>query len=420
MARNSRKSCRRSGRRSALFFWPRLLRPVDSARLSAPRQKCLPFSILFIFRSLSIEGGTRVLRSLVLMVLALSSATIVVADDRQRWTMLVEIGGREIEGMPLAWSNKQVYLLARDGRLWDFVPGNTNRFRKTSSHFSSYSAAEIRARLERELAGKLIVTGTGHYLVAHPPGKEAWAQRFEELYRSIVNYFSLRGLRVHEPEFPLVAVVWGSREDFQRHAASEGSPVRPACWDTTRRSSNRVTLYDQGAGVSGRNAWQQNEATIIHEATHQMAFNTGIHNRFVIHAALARRGLGHDVRSAGRLGLAQSLAVERAHQPHATGRVSPVAQERSQDRRLCRTCSDPTACFETNPSAAYAEAWAWALFLTETFPQKFGQYVQKVASRPNFEAYPSARRMSDFTSVFGDDLRRLEKHFLSFMDQLPK
>ena len=75
--------------------------------------------------------------------------------------------------------------------------------------------------------------------------------------------------------------------------------------------------------------------------------------------------------------------------------------------------------FESNPSAAYAEAWAWALFLTETFPQKFGEYVQKVANRPNFEAYPSARRMSDFTSVFGDDLRRLDKHFLAFIDKLP-
>jgi hypothetical protein len=41
--------------------------------------------------------------------------------------------------------------------------------------------------------------------------------------------------------------------------------------------------------------------------------------------------------------------------------------------------------------------------------------VQRVASRPNFEDYPSARRLSDFTAIFGDDLRMLEKHFLNFI-----
>jgi hypothetical protein len=352
------------------------------------------------------------------LLLALSCAAPAAADDRQRWTMLVDIGGREVEGMPLAWSNKQVFLLARDGRLWDFVPNNANRFRKTSSSFSSYSAAEIRARLERELGAKLQVTGTGHYLVAHPPGKEAWAQRFEELYRSIVNYFSLRGLRVHEPQFPLVAVVWGKREDFLHHSASEGSPARAGVLGYYSPTTNRVSLYDQGAGVSNPRSWAQNEATIIHEATHQMAFNTGVHNRFGPTPRWLAEGLGTlfeapgvwDWRNHNQL----SQRINR-------GRLADFRQWRAHGRPagafVNLLSSDKQ--FENNPSAAYAEAWAWTLFLTETFPQKFGEYVQKVANRPNFEAYPSARRLSDFTSVFGDDLRRLEKHFLAFVDKLP-
>src|SRR5262249_21378792 len=35
------------------------------------------------------------------------------AAERQRYTMLVDINGREVEGMPLAWSSQRVYLLAR-------------------------------------------------------------------------------------------------------------------------------------------------------------------------------------------------------------------------------------------------------------------------------------------------------------------
>jgi hypothetical protein len=319
--------------------------------------------------------------------------------------------------MPLAWTSKQVYLLARDGRLWDFTPKKASGYRKTSSYFSSYSAAEIRAQLERELACKLVVTGTGHYLVAHPPGKEAWAQRFEDLYRSIINYFSRRGLRIHEPEFPLVAVVWGRRADFVRYSAAEGSQPAPGVLGYYSPTSNRVTLYDQGAGASSARLWQQNEATIIHEATHQVAFYTGVHTRFSPTPRWLAEGLGTMFEAPG--------VWDWRHHPDLSDRVNRgrlrefrhwKSHGRTSGAFVNLLASDRE--FNSNPSAAYAEAWAWVLFLTETYPQKFGEYVQKVASRGNFDPYPLARRMSDFTSVFGDDFRLLERYFLEFMAKL--
>jgi hypothetical protein len=329
--------------------------------------------------------------------------------------MLVDIDGREVEGMPLAWTSRQVYLLSRDGRLWDFAPGKTNNYRKTSSHFAAYSAAEIAARLERELDGKLKVTGTGHYLVAHPPGKEAWAQRFEDLYRSTVNYFGRRGLRIHEPEFPLIAVVWPKREDFLRYAAREGSQVASGVLGFYSPTSNRVTLYDQASG-SGR-GWQQNEATIIHEATHQMAFNTGVHNRFAPTPRWLAEGLGTMFEAPG--------VWDWRNHPQLKDRVNRGRladfrhwQKNGRTKGAFVNLVGSDRQFDANPSAAYAEAWAWVFFLTETYPQKFGEYVQKVASRANFEAYPLARRMSDFTSIFGEDFRMLEQHFLKFMASL--
>src|SRR5436190_18281380 len=78
-----------------------------------------------------------------------------VAGDAGRWTLQTEVRGVRIEGMPLAWSTKDVFLLGRDGRLWDFSPSAANHFRKVSSDFHSYSAAELRTMLERELAGQL-------------------------------------------------------------------------------------------------------------------------------------------------------------------------------------------------------------------------------------------------------------------------
>jgi hypothetical protein len=328
--------------------------------------------------------------------------------------MLVDLNGHEIEGMPLGWSRQRVFLLARDGRLWDFPPNKAEHFRKISSYFSSYSAAEIRAGLERELGGKLEFTGTGHYLVAHPKGKETWAERFEDLYRSCMHYFRLRGLQIHEPEFPLVAVVWGSRQDFERYSASQGGPVRSDILGFYSPTSNRVTLYDQGSGVSNDRTWRQNESTIIHEATHQVAFNTGVHNRFSATPSWLAEGLGTMFEARG---VWDWLRYPNQRDRINRGRLNQFRQWLAKGRQpggfVNLLSSDRQ--FQSNPAAAYAESWAWVFFLTETYPQKFAQYVQRVASRSNFEDYPSARRLADFTALFGDDLRMLEKHFLAFI-----
>ncbi len=330
--------------------------------------------------------------------------------------MLVDIGERQVEGTPLAWSNKQVLLLARDGRLWDFAPSESRNFRKISSTFTSYSASEMQAALERELRGRLEVTGTGHYLVAHPPGKQAWAQRFEDLYRSCVHYFGLREMRVREPAFPLVAIVWSRREDFAHYAASQGTQVRPDVLGFYSPTSNRVTLYDQDAG-QGNRTFLENEATIIHEATHQMAFNTGVHNRFSPTPTWLAEGLGTMFEAPGvwnwrdhptrRERVNQPrLAQFRAWQAHGR-RSGDFVHLLGADRR-----------FQVNPAAAYAESWAWVFFLTEIYPHQFAEYVRRVAARDDFEEYPTARRIADFSAVFTTDLRILERHFLNFVASL--
>ncbi len=340
------------------------------------------------------------------------------AAGRHRYTMLVDIDGSSIEGTPLAWSKQSVFLLARDGRLWEFPPSRATNFRKISSSFVSFSAAEVRAALERELDGRLEVTGTGHYLVAHPLGKGPfWANRFEELYRSCVNYFNRRGLRVRDPEFPLVAIVWPRREDFVHYAASQGSNVRGDILGFYSPVSNRVTLYDQGGSGAGGSAWRQNEATIIHEATHQMAFNTGVHNRFTTTPKWIAEGLGTMFEAPGvwnwrayprRDARINHDRLMQFQQWRKTGRKSGAFVQLLGSDRL----------FDSNPAAAYAESWAWVFFLTEVYPRKFGEYVQRTANRPDFVDYPMTRRIADFTAVFGNDMRMLESHFLRFIDGL--
>jgi hypothetical protein len=156
---------------------------------------------------------------------------------------------------------------------------------------------------------------------------------------------------------------------------------------------------------------------IIHEATHQMAFNIGVHNRFSTTPKWLAEGLGTMFEAPGVWAWRDHpLQRERINRDRLTQFRQWVKMGRKSGAFVNLLSSD--RLFESNPPAAYAEGWAWVFFLTETYPQKFGQYVAKTAARPDFEAYPLARRLSDFTSVFGTDLRMLETHFLRFIEAL--
>ena len=190
------------------------------------------------------------------------------------------LDGQKVEGTPLAWDRSVVHLLGRDGRLWEFDPEKALDFRKTADRFRSYSVSDLRGMLLRELGSGYEVSGTGHYLVAHPRRQgDKWPRRFEELYRSFVHYFSVRGFKPVKLPFPLLAVVCKDRGDFLRYLAQWGSPGSAGAVGYYLPELNRIILYDMGVKQDSKD-WQVNASVIIHEATHQAAFNTGVHSRY--------------------------------------------------------------------------------------------------------------------------------------------
>jgi hypothetical protein len=322
-----------------------------------------------------------------------------------------------LEGMPVEWSEKRVYLLARDGRLWDFTPEEAKNFARLSDTFRSMSASEMRSVLERELGGKLEITSTGHYLVAHPKGLGSqWADRFESLYRSFVHYFSVRGFRLSEPKFPMVAIVWTNQADYFRYAQSEGIGIGPGVLGYYSPTTNRVTLYDQTAGKNSA-AWHENADTIIHEATHQTAFNTGLHSRFSLPPRWVVEGLGTLYEARGVWDSRNYQQQEdRINQGRRRNFKQIVGSGRPTGLMVDLINSD--RLFQENAAVAYAEAWALTFYLIETQPAKYAKYLALTAERDSFAPYPAAQRMKDFTSVFGTDFRMLDANLLRFIDTL--
>jgi Protein of unknown function (DUF1570) len=323
------------------------------------------------------------------------------------------IQGKRIEGVLIGLGRQPLELLGRDGQLWPLEPNQASTFQKTNSRFRPYPPSELRAALLRELGNKYEVTGTSHYMIAHPRGQQSrWAEHFEDLYRSFIYYFSVRGLEPATPALPLTGIVCLNRGEFDRLAADHvgGAPGVQGYYDPR---SNRLTLYDMGGNGDSAN-WHRNAAVLIHEATHQMAFNTGIHSRYVPPPAWLAEGLATLFEAPGVCDSHNHTQMaDRVNRDRLRAFQRFVAPRHRPEVLSAIVSSDDL--FHANRQAAYAEAWALSFYLTETEPRKYAQYLKRTGSRPPFRKYAAAERTADFTAVFGGDWRMLEARFLRFM-----
>lgn len=334
------------------------------------------------------------------------------AAEPVRHLLVLELGGSRLEATPLTSFKSQVYLLGRDGRVWSLDPQAARQARRTTAAFRGFSLVEMRRRLEVELGPGFTVCGTGHYLVALPRGRpDRWSRKFEELHRSFVHYFRVRGFQTQQPEFPLVAVVWPDQARFLQAAAAEGAQIGPGIVGYYSPLSNRISMYWQSEEEGGKAA---TESTIIHEATHQTAFNTGIHRRFGATPRWLVEGLATMFEARG--------VWDSGHHPHQRDRIHTahlaayrrLVAEGLQTGSLARLIVNDR-WFDAEPANAYSLAWALSFYLVETRPRQYSQLLRITAARQAFTAYPDGDRLADFAAAFGTDLRLLEQQFLKYM-----
>lgn len=321
------------------------------------------------------------------------------------------------EGKPLVWSDSQMVVLARDGRLHRFHPRKAKQARKTASRFVGYSARDMRSGLHEEFGGRYEIDSSKHYLVVHPPGESnVWGQRFEQLHRSFGSYFRVRGFELNSVEFPLVAVVYHSRDAYFQAARKTGAQVTSNTLGHYDLQTNRVLMFDPTHGASDA-GWEQAASTVIHEAAHQTAYNVGLHSRTAVSPQWLVEGLAMlfeapGVHNSGKY----SDRIHRINRDRLSNFVHFL--ERENGSRIIPRLVASDAAFRTNAIKAYADAWALTFYLSETRPRQYEQYLHVTASRPPLSDYTSGERVADFRAAFGDDLAILEANFLSWMAEL--
>jgi len=347
-----------------------------------------------------------------LLYLAVIVADFAVGDDASG-AVRFKLGSATVEGRPMFWTKANAAVLANDGRLWQFEAEQAKDVERLNQPFRSQSPVKMRGDLQREFGSAFEVSAAGRYLVVHPRGHGSeWSQHFDELYRSFKMFFGVRGFQLQEPEFPLVAVIMRSKDEFYRYARKEKIQLQSSILGYYSSQTNRVAMYDVTAGRVNT-AWHANAETIIHEATHQTAFNTGIHSRFAPPPQWVAEGLGTLFEARGIWDArGSSQPSERVNRGRLTQFRSLLAKHKP-DTLVQLVSSDKL--FKSDIDLAYAEAWALTYYLSQTQPTKYAAYLARTARRPEFQKYTSAQRLADFTAVFGDNVALLDAQFRQYM-----
>ena len=351
-----------------------------------------------------------------LLIAALLWSDEVTAGGPANFMMAAQVKGRHLEGQPLAWTDRQMLLLGRDGALYEFDPRQAEKSRKTGGGYRGYTVGEMRTRLREEFDSSFEISTTPHFVVVHPKGQwSAWADRLESLYRSFTHYMQVRGFPISKPRVPLVAVVFRNQGAYYRYAAKSGTPLQPGTLGHYDPETNRVFLFD-ASNNRGDADWSDNAETIIHEATHQTAYNVGVHRRFAEQPRWLVEGLAMMFEARG-VWDARSIYTRSDRLNH--GRLldfDRYLESRPDGAIALLVASDQL--FRTNPGPAYAEAWTLSFFLCETRPQEYSRYLARVAARKPFTSYPPRDRLADFMVAFGSDLELLDAQLRRFVAEL--
>ncbi len=373
---------------------------------------------------------------------------------------LVELtqNGSQFEGKVEAKSHDACWLMGRDGQLKAFEISQVESVRTIAEHFHEFSSAELRDQLRRQLPKHFRIEGTGHFLICAEKNNRRIGEICEETYRTFRRYFSVRGFKISEPEFPLVVIVFPDRDSFVRYCRKDKIEPPAGLLGYYMRLTNRIALFDQDdSGVAAATPARTQtfaslfdrhddarsklslvdqpgslraskpvrfdgtvegdlHSTIVHETTHQVAFNTGLHSRIGQTPKWVVEGLATMFEAPGiHDGQKSAAALTRINRSRYLWFENYL-----KARRRPHSLKDFVATDDLYASAtldAYAEGWALTFFLAETRHGSYGRYLKTLVARNPLLVYTDDERVADFRKAFGN-LKSLEAEYVRFFENL--
>ncbi len=340
----------------------------------------------------------------------------------------VEVPGGHFVGLPVHWGTHDAVVLEASGQMQFIEQSDVQSHRTLPYDFTPQSVTDARVELQNELGSNYETVVFGPYVIAAPLGQaEHWRSRFSRLLAGFLRYFEVRHWPLRRPDFPLRVVVYATRAEFMDYSRRQVKQIPSSMVGCYSPRTNRCALYNIELPSNSSSSstphtttnWSETEATIVHEAVHQLAYNAGIHQRLSMDPLWFIEGLA--------CMFEQPSVYDSGQQPGAlVTRLDPARMQRlkafvEHPNRLVsclQSLSESDTLFENETEVAYDLSWALTIFVAERMPVEFRRYSSVLAARP-FGEYPSIERSRDFRQAFGGDLSLLAGRLTRMLQESP-
>jgi hypothetical protein len=330
-------------------------------------------------------------------------------EDAKRFRIRDEWGDCVVARLHGQNGGKSV-LVQPDGQL-----GFPSTLVPTDKPFVPMTAEELKDRLERGPYSGFQVLTTPHYLIFYQskrPFAQKSARLLEDLYRGLIDFFHRHGMPIHEAEFPLVAVIFATEQDFRAH-----HPVDPEVQAYFQTFTNRIFFYEESERdrTEPKVMALRKPQTVAHEGAHQILANIGVQPRlsdwplwltegfaeFCATPKWTKKGLT----SWDTLG-----AINALHMVTLRELDDPLSNEPRDERARAKAPARPPRLVDSGSLVTkrvltptdYAQAWALTHYLTQSRAPDFVRYLKAMSQMPPLERRSPEQHLAEFRRFFGE------------------
>ena len=307
-----------------------------------------------------------------------------------------------------------------DGRL---VARSVNQSPLTDRRFVATTSSELAAQLARALPG-FKTKRTHHYLFVYNTSENfalVTSRILESMIPGMKAHAKAQRINVHEPEVPLVALMFRTEDEMQAYRRMPRGVV--AYYHTV---TNRIVMHEESKLAKAKRdlAIKQAISTIAHEGAHQILHNIGVQKRLSIWPMWLSEGLAEYYAPTS---FGKRLRWKGAGQVNDLRMFELELYLKSgESRRMDGHMLEQTVTAAQLTSTGYASAWSLTHYLAKTNRSSFYKYLREVSQLEPLHVAGHTKsegtipaNLDLFKKHFGDDLAKLERGLVRHLNGLP-
>lgn len=320
-----------------------------------------------------------------------------------------------------------ILLEARNQTIWPLQPDEIVSRKRLDEAPKPFSRKELVASVLNELGPGFRVHETKNYIICYNTSSSyaKWCgAMFERLHRAFNYYWSSKGLKLHKTP-PLVACIFRDKKTYEAYGRAELGKTIQSILGYYSYKTNRIAMYDLTAGqrlnaaaITKYMRTERTIATVIHEATHQLAFNTGLQQRFAEIPLWLSEGLAIYFEAPDLSSSKGWRTIGKVNQVRLRQFVAYANGHRRPDSLLTLVESDDRFQKLGLAREAYAESWAFCYYLIKHHPSDFADYLKILQKKEPLITNSREERVADFVEAFGKPPHEMNRDFMRRIGKL--